>query len=81
MRAGHDDWRYTDQRAEFGKHNWWISLFTVFIIQSCFMFAGQLFCWQTRASNALGHSAKDARSGGGVCTGLRVNNDLLQQKE
>ena len=28
---GHEDWRYTDMRTQFGKHFWWVSLFSVFI--------------------------------------------------
>jgi steroid 5-alpha reductase family enzyme len=39
---GHEDWRYTAMRADFGRHFWWISLFSVFLGQSGFMFAGSL---------------------------------------
>ena len=45
--VGHEDWRYTDQRKQVGAtlgcgHWWWISLFSVFLGQSIFMFAGCL---------------------------------------
>ena len=39
---GHEDWRYTDQRAQYGRHFWWASIVTVFLAQSSFMFCGCL---------------------------------------
>jgi steroid 5-alpha reductase family enzyme len=39
---GHEDWRYTDQRNVLGGNFWWGSLFSVFLGQSLFMFAGCL---------------------------------------
>ena len=39
---GHEDWRYTDMRAQFGRHFWWISLFSVFLGQTIFLFAACL---------------------------------------
>jgi steroid 5-alpha reductase family enzyme len=39
---GHEDWRYTDMREQFGKHFWWISLFSVFLGQTIFLFAPSL---------------------------------------
>ena len=39
---GHEDWRYAAMRADFGPHFWWISLFSVFLGQSAFMFCGAL---------------------------------------
>ena len=39
---GHEDWRYTDQRAQFGPKLYPVlSLVTVFLGQSGFMFAGK----------------------------------------
>jgi steroid 5-alpha reductase family enzyme len=35
---GHEDWRYTNMRQQFGAHFWWISLFSVFIGQTIFLF-------------------------------------------
>ena len=40
--VGHEDWRYTAQREQFGRHFWLASLVTVFLAQSTFMFAGCL---------------------------------------
>lgn len=39
---GHEDWRYADMRTQFGKHFWWISLFSVFLGQTIFLFAACL---------------------------------------
>lgn len=39
---GHEDWRYTDMRAKFGRHFWWISFFSVFLGQTIFLFGGCL---------------------------------------
>ncbi len=39
---GHEDWRYADMRAQFGKHFWWISFFSVFLGQTIFLFGGCL---------------------------------------
>lgn len=39
---GHEDWRYTAMRKDFGTHFWWVSLFSVFIGQSVFMFTASL---------------------------------------
>lgn len=39
---GHEDWRYSDMREQQGRFFWIGSLFTVFLAQSCFMFAGCL---------------------------------------
>jgi len=39
---GHEDWRYAQMRQDFGKHFWWISLFSVFLGQTLFMFMGCL---------------------------------------
>ena len=39
---GHEDWRYTDMRQQFGSHFWWVSFFSVFLGQSIFMFGGCL---------------------------------------
>jgi len=39
---GHEDWRYADMRNQFGAHFWWISLFSVFLGQTIFLFAGCL---------------------------------------
>ena len=35
---GNEDWRYVDMREKFGKHFWWISLFSVFLGQTVFLF-------------------------------------------
>jgi len=35
---GHEDWRYTDMREKFGKNFWWVSLFSVFLGQTIFLF-------------------------------------------
>ena len=45
--VGHEDWRYSEQREKVsaslgGGHWWWVSLFSVFLGQSAFMFAGCL---------------------------------------
>jgi steroid 5-alpha reductase family enzyme len=40
--VGHEDWRYTAQRTQFGGSFWVASLVTVFLAQSTFMFAGCL---------------------------------------
>lgn len=39
---GHEDWRYTNMRTQFGANFWWISLFSVFIGQTIFLFAACL---------------------------------------
>ena len=39
---GHEDWRYADMRRQFGAHFWWISLFSVFLGQTLFLFAACL---------------------------------------
>ncbi len=40
---GHEDWRYQNMRRDIGPtHFWWVSLFSVFLGQSCFMFVGCL---------------------------------------
>ena len=39
---GHEDWRYADMRTAFGAHFWWISLFSVFLGQTVFLFAACL---------------------------------------
>jgi steroid 5-alpha reductase family enzyme len=40
---GHEDWRYQNMRRDIGAtHFWWVSLFSVFLGQSCFMFVGCL---------------------------------------
>ena len=39
---GHEDWRYSDQRIQLGANFKWLSLFSVFIGQSVFMFTGCL---------------------------------------
>lgn len=39
---GHEDWRYTEQRKTLGRHFWWVSLMSVFMAQSAFMFLGCL---------------------------------------
>ena len=36
---GHEDWRYADMREQFGANFWWMSLFTVFLGQTIFLFA------------------------------------------
>jgi steroid 5-alpha reductase family enzyme len=63
---GHEDWRYAEQRVAVGAslgaaHWWWVSLFSVFLGQSLFMFTGCLslhtiFC---------GHGGEGAGGGGG----------------
>ena len=35
---GHEDWRYADMREKFGDNFWWISLFSVFLGQTIFLF-------------------------------------------
>jgi len=40
--VGHEDWRYTDQRKEFGSYYWLVSLITVFLAQSTFMCTGTI---------------------------------------
>ena len=40
--VGHEDWRYTDQRAQFGASYWIVSIVTVFLAQSAFMCTGTL---------------------------------------
>ena len=39
---GHEDWRYVAMRKQFGAQFWWVSLFSVFLGQSIFMFAACL---------------------------------------
>lgn len=63
--VGHEDWRYTDMRVKFGGHFWWISLFSVFIGQTIFLFSGCLSLYGVLLSpTALG--ATDG-IGAGIC--------------
>ena len=39
---GHEDWRYAAMRQQFGRHFWWVSLFSVFLGQTVFLFAACL---------------------------------------
>lgn len=48
---GHEDWRYTDMREQFGRHFWWASLFTVFLGQTIFMFGPCLSLYAAILSN------------------------------
>ena len=40
--VGHEDWRYADMRVKFGKHFWWISLFSVYWGQTAFLWLPML---------------------------------------
>ena len=60
---GHEDWRYTAMRHQFGAHFWWVSIFSVFLGQSVFMFAACLSLYgamlspaKLQASDVLGAS-------------------------
>ena len=57
--VGHEDWRYTAQREQFGRHFWLASLVTVFLAQSTFMFAGCLSLFP-----AMRHGREDGTSDG-----------------
>ena len=48
---GHEDWRYEDMRDKFGKHFWWISLFSVFLGQTIFLFLPCLSLYGVLQSN------------------------------
>ena len=64
--VGHEDWRYTAMRSQFGAHFWWVSLFSVFIGQSVFMFAACLpFCGALLSPTSPFPAASDLA---GVCT-------------
>lgn len=39
---GHEDWRYADMRNKFGKYFWFVSLFSVFLGQSIFLWGASL---------------------------------------
>jgi steroid 5-alpha reductase family enzyme len=62
---GHEDWRYADMRAQFGGHFWWISLFSVFLGQTTFLFAACLSLYPALES-PLPLCAYDA-AGAAVC--------------
>ena len=49
---GGEDWRYVAMRSQFGAHFWWISLFSVFIGQSVFMFTACLPLYGALLSSA-----------------------------
>jgi steroid 5-alpha reductase family enzyme len=55
--VGHEDWRYTDQRVQYGKRFWWVSLVTVFLAQSSFMFAGCLAFYPAIRTDSSADSA------------------------
>jgi steroid 5-alpha reductase family enzyme len=62
---GHEDWRYTNMRAQFGSHFWWISLFSVFLGQTAFLFGACLSLYGA-LENALPVGISDA-AGSIVC--------------
>ena len=39
---GHEDWRYTAMRSQFGAHFWWVSLFSVFRCSCCARLCSQV---------------------------------------
>jgi len=39
---GHEDWRYADLRTKCGKYFWFVSLFSVFLFQSIFLWGASL---------------------------------------
>jgi steroid 5-alpha reductase family enzyme len=47
---GHEDWRYTDMRRQFGSQFWWVSLFSVFLGQTVFLFAACVSLYGALAS-------------------------------
>ena len=57
---GHEDWRYADMRAQFGRHFWWASLFTVFLGQTIFIFAPCLSLYAALSPGGAPLSALDA---------------------
>lgn len=56
---GHEDWRYTAMRSQFGAHFWWVSLFSVFLGQSVFMFAACVSLYGALLCNRPGCSSAD----------------------
>ena len=63
---GHEDWRYSDQRAALGRWYWLVSLVSVFLGQSYLMFAGCLSLYpavRAGSSAAAGGSAAAAGTG------------------
>eukprot|EP00966_Prymnesium_polylepis_P232094 5369368-Prymnesium_polylepis.1 len=62
--VGHEDWRYTAMRSQFGAQFWWISLFSVFIGQSFFMFAACLPLYGALLSPSPGLQAADGIAAG-----------------
>ncbi len=58
---GHEDWRYTDMRHQFGRDFWWMSLFSVFLGQCTFLFGACLSLYgallATHALDALDAAA------------------------
>ncbi len=49
---GHEDWRYTDMRVQYGKYFWWASLFTVFLGQTIFLFGATTSLYPAILSNS-----------------------------
>lgn len=56
---GHEDWRYVNMRHQFGAHFWWISLFSVFLGQTTFLFAACLPLYDALSSPSPFPSATD----------------------
>lgn len=56
---GHEDWRYVAMRSQFGKHFWWVSLFSVFLGQTTFLFAACLPLYGALSSSAPFPTASD----------------------
>lgn len=54
-----EDWRYTEQREQLGRHFWWASWVTVFMAQSTFMFAGCLSLYPVRSYRACSRCGVD----------------------
>ena len=86
--VGHEDWRYTDMRTQFGKHFWWASLFTVFLGQTIFMFGPCLALYGA----LLGPESLDVvdTAGALVCVGaillesaadIQMNNFVAARRE
>ena len=56
---GHEDWRYVNMRRQFGAHFWWISLFSVFLGQTIFLFAACLPLYDALADSSAFPTATD----------------------
>lgn len=67
---GHEDWRYTAMRSQFGAHFWWVSLFSVFLGQSVFMFAACVSLYGALLSAHPGRSPADLLAASLCLTGI-----------